>query len=142
MRKLAAVPVGGRERRVDVRTAATLPAAFVPFHESKRGFWKATVLDFSSGGFRLQVSELYPLGTVLEVIPRGSTVGSLVQVRWAGRPVGSAFRHDAGQPVVVPLGQPAIVDVTLRRPGSTAASVKRSVRVAARTELEVTLPGP
>jgi hypothetical protein len=65
----------------------------------------------------------------------------LVQVRWAGRPSGPAFRHDAGQPLVVPLGQPAIVDVTLRRPGSTAATVARGVRVAARTELAMTLPG-
>jgi len=74
---------GGRERRVDVRTAGTLPAAFVPFHQSKRGFWNATVLDFSSGGFRLQVPEPYAPGTVLEITPRGSTTGSLVQVRWA-----------------------------------------------------------
>jgi serine/threonine protein kinase len=77
------VSSGGRERRVDVRTPGTLPAAFVPFHQSKRGLWNATVLDFSSGGFRLHVPEPYPPGTVLEVMPRGSTVGSLVQVRWA-----------------------------------------------------------
>jgi len=73
---------GGADRRATVRVAAALPAAFVPFHQLKRGSWNATILNVSSGGIRLQSAQPYPVATVLEVFPGGRGTGCLVQVRW------------------------------------------------------------
>jgi serine/threonine protein kinase len=71
-----------KERRANVRVASALPAAFVPFHEMKRGAWNATILNISSGGLQLRASQPYPVNTVLEVLPRGRGAPYLVQVRW------------------------------------------------------------
>ena len=73
---------GGPERRATVRIASTLAAAFVPFHQQKRGAWNATILDVSSGGLRLQTTQPYPVDTVLEVLPGSRRTAYLVQVRW------------------------------------------------------------
>jgi serine/threonine protein kinase/predicted RNA-binding Zn-ribbon protein involved in translation (DUF1610 family) len=70
------------DRRATVRVASALAAAFVPFHELKRGTWNATILNVSLGGLRLQVTQPYPVKTVLEVLARGRSAAYLVQVRW------------------------------------------------------------
>jgi serine/threonine protein kinase len=99
-----------KERRAHVRAAAALPAAFVPFHEMKRGTWNATILNVSSGGLLLQASQPYPINTVLEVLPSGRGAAYLAQVRWTQTAIDQT--HILGCAFVRPLSEGDLEEIS------------------------------
>jgi serine/threonine protein kinase len=91
----------GKERRASLRFAIDLSANFVPFHQFTRGQVRATILDISLSGLRLQTSHAIPVQSVLQVTLGKRTSSDLAFVRWV-KP-GPGQTHVVGCSFVHPL---------------------------------------
>jgi serine/threonine protein kinase len=70
------------ERRATLRFEADLLATLVPFHESSRRRWEATVLDISTLGVRFETSCPADIGSVVHVTLGDRPMSELALVRW------------------------------------------------------------
>ncbi len=99
-------PATKQERRASLRYSVDMSATFVPFHESTRRRWEATVVDISSLGVRLQTSCPVAVNSVVHLTLGTSVVSELALVRWV-KP-GKSQLHAVGCSFVRPLTQEAL----------------------------------
>jgi hypothetical protein len=96
-------PATIQERRASLRYCVDMSATFVPFHESTRRRWDATILDISSLGVRLETSCPIAVNSVVHVTLGDSAVSELALVRWVKPSENQA--HAVGCAFVRPLAQ-------------------------------------
>jgi serine/threonine protein kinase len=90
-----------QERRASLRYSVDMSATFVPFHESTRRRWDATILDISTLGIRLQTSCPVAVNSVVHVALDNTAVSELALVRWL-KP-GDSPKHAVGCAFIRPL---------------------------------------
>src|SRR5262249_37776311 len=89
------------DRRASVRFAVDLGANVVPFHQTTRGRWAATILDVSLAGVRLEIPHSVPVNSVLQLTLDKRATSQLVLARWTTPSKGQL--HFAGCSFVHPL---------------------------------------
>ncbi len=102
-------PAVKQERRASLRYNVDLAATFVPFHESTRRRWDATILDISPLGVRLQTSCPVAVNSVVHVTLGNSAVSELGLVRWV-KP-GEGALHAVGCAFVRPLSHQVLEEL-------------------------------
>jgi serine/threonine protein kinase len=107
-------PAKKSERRASLRYSVDMTATFVPFHESTRRRWEATILDLSSLGIRLQTACPVAVNSVVHVTLGNSAVSELALVRWVKPATGEM--HTVGCAFVRPLSQKILEEFFISAP--------------------------